>query len=288
MVSNAPQPGFFAFMTEQRSSASPSADSNSNDPRGPVRAILCAALLSLLVVLLLVAGPELGYLDPTVSDGEARTAVSGQGVTRRAAEIEGIAGWINSPPLTLSDLRGRVVVLDFWTYTCVNCVRTLPFLDDWRRRYSDDGLSIISIHTPEFEFEKDPANVTQAAGSLGVTWPVALDNDYVTWDNYQNAFWPTKYLIDARGRIRHYRIGEGGYARFEEEIRALLLEAGSDLTDDPLAAVADHVEDARFVESPTGKSPANCMPGTKGVTSNGSTMVKGLWGRRNTTPFLVK
>ena len=184
---------------------------------------------------------------PTANPG---SAPSGQGLTKRAPEIEGIAAWINSEPLSLSDLRGRVVVLDFWTYTCVNCVRTIPVLDDWRRRYSDDGLSIIGIHTPEFEFEKDPANVTQAAGSLGVTWPVALDNDYVTWDNYQNAFWPTKYLIDARGRVRHYRIGEGGYARFEEEIRALLLEAGSDLTDDPPAAVADHVEDTGFVESP--------------------------------------
>ena len=225
-------------------------NSSSTNSRAPVRVILCGVLLSLLIIVLFTTGPEIGYVDPTVLNGKHGVVTSSQGIPRRAPEIDGIAGWINSEPLSLADLRGRVVVLDFWTYTCVNCLRTLPFLDDWHSRYAEDGLSIVGIHTPEFEFEKNSANVAEAAGSLGVTWPVALDNDYVTWDNYQNAFWPTKYLIDAKGRVRYHRIGEGGYGRFEEEIRRLLLESGSDLSDDLPTVVADHVEDAKFVESP--------------------------------------
>ena len=98
-----------------------------------------------------------------------------------AADIAGIAEWINSEPLTLSDLRGNVVLLDFWTYTCVNCIRTFPHLKRWHDQYADDGLVVLGIHTPEFEFEKDPTNVRQATKDYGITWPVALDNDYVTW-----------------------------------------------------------------------------------------------------------
>jgi thiol-disulfide isomerase/thioredoxin len=167
-----------------------------------------------------------------------------------AADIAGIAEWINSEPLTLSDLRGNVVLLDFWTYTCVNCIRTFPHLKRWHDQYADDGLVVLGIHTPEFEFEKDPTNVRQATKDYGITWPVALDNDYVTWDNYQNIFWPAKYLIDQEGRVRHQQIGEGGYATAEEHIRQLLEEAGADLSDDPQAPLPDHLPDVKFEAAP--------------------------------------
>ena len=167
-----------------------------------------------------------------------------------AADIAGIAEWINSEPLTLSDLRGNVVLLDFWTYTCVNCIRTFPHLKHWHDQYADDGLIVLGIHTPEFEFEKDPTNVRQATTDYGITWPVALDNDYVTWDNYQNVFWPAKYLIDQEGRVRHQRIGEGGYATAEEHIRQLLEEAGADLSDDPQAPLPNHLPDLKFAAAP--------------------------------------
>ena len=163
-----------------------------------------------------------------------------------AQKIEGVSEWLNSEPLTISDLRRKVVMLDFWTYMCVNCIRTLPQLRDWHDRYADDGLVIIGIYTPEFEFEKDPANVAQATESHSIDWPVALDNDYVTWDNYKNAFWPTKYLIDARGRVRYHRVGEGTYDRIEEVFRELLIESGNNLADDPPINAPDHFPDAKY------------------------------------------
>lgn len=150
-----------------------------------------------------------------------------------AAEPVGIYAWINSEPLTLEQLRGKVVLIDFWTYTCVNCVRTFPYLKLWHSRYADDGLVILGIHTPEFEFEKNYWNVLEATEENGIAWPVAQDNDFATWDAYDNTFWPAKYLIDRDGVIRYTHFGEGQYAETEEQIRKLLVEAGSDLADDP-------------------------------------------------------
>ena len=141
-------------------------------------------------------------------------------------------------------------MLDFWTYTCVNCIRTLPQLKDWHDQYSDNGLVIIGIHTPEFEFEKYKGNVAQAVEAHGISWPVALDNDYVTWDSYENVFWPTKYLIDAKGRLRYHRVGEGAYKRVEEEIRLLLIESGSNLSGDPPTNSPDHLPDPKYTEAP--------------------------------------
>lgn len=149
-----------------------------------------------------------------------------------AADPVGIQTWINSDPLTLEQLRGKVVLVDFWTYTCVNCIRTFPYLRLWHSRYADDGLVILGIHTPEFEFEKDYTNVLEAAQENGITWPVALDNDFETWEAYNNRYWPAKYLIDQDGVIRYTHFGEGKYAETEHEIRQLLWEAGADLSDD--------------------------------------------------------
>jgi cytochrome c biogenesis protein CcdA/thiol-disulfide isomerase/thioredoxin len=133
----------------------------------------------------------------------------------------------NQPPLTLEELRGKVVVLDFWTYSCVNCVRTIPYLKDWYDTYRDQGLVIIGVHTPEFEFEKKPSNVRRAIKDLGIDWPVVLDNDYKQWRSYNNRYWPSKYFIDATGRVRYFHFGEGEYDTSEKVIRALLSEAGA-------------------------------------------------------------
>lgn len=163
-----------------------------------------------------------------------------------AAELAGIAAWINSDPLTLRQLRGKVVLIDFWTYTCINCIRTFPYLKLWHSRYADDGLVILGIHTPEFEFEKDFANVQQATRDNGIVWPVAQDNDFATWDAYNNRYWPAKYLIDREGLVRYTHFGEGHYAETEAQIRELLTAAGADLSDD-LAPPADQLLDPAFV-----------------------------------------
>ena len=132
-----------------------------------------------------------------------------------------------STPLTLEGLRGKVVVVDFWTYSCINCVRTIPYLRDWYRKYKDKGLVLIGVHTPEFEFEKNPANVARAIRELGVEWPVVQDNDYRIWNLYGNQYWPAHYFVDAEGRVRYFRFGEGDYEGSEKIIRVLLKEAGA-------------------------------------------------------------
>ena len=139
-----------------------------------------------------------------------------------APEITGITEWINSPPLTLSALRGKVVLIDFWTYSCINCIRTLPYLKNWYRDYKDQGFIIIGVHTPEFQFEKSYDNVKNAVAQFQITYPVALDNNYATWNAYHNAYWPAHYLIDQNGVLRMVHFGEGGYAETENAIRDLL------------------------------------------------------------------
>ncbi len=139
-----------------------------------------------------------------------------------APEIEGIDGWINSPPLQLSALKGSVVLIDFWTYSCINCVRTIPYLNNWYNKYHDKGLIIIGIHTPEFDFEKDINNVQNAVKKEGIQYPVALDSHFVTWQNFNNRFWPAHYLIDKKGDVVYTHFGEGDYDVTENNIRYLL------------------------------------------------------------------
>lgn len=148
------------------------------------------------------------------------------------AAPELIAGgeWFNSKPLTMKELRGKVVLVDFWTYTCINCIRTLPYIEDWHEKYHEKGLVIIGVHTPEFEFEKNPANVKQAIKDFGLKYPIMQDNDYSTWSAYDNHYWPAKYLIDKNGRIRWVHFGEGGYIEAERRIQELLKETGSDVS----------------------------------------------------------
>jgi thiol-disulfide isomerase/thioredoxin len=210
----------------------------------PVAALLCGLALLVVTVSVPTFASRLGDEPPSLHELRSGSRFP------PAPEIDGIAQWLNGEPATLAELRGNVVLVDFWTYTCVNCLRTIPQLQAWNDQYADDGLRIIGIHTPEFEFEKDPDNVLDAVHTLGVAWPIALDNDYATWDNFENVFWPTKYLIDHRGRLRYHRIGEGNYQSFEDEMRALLREAESDLSDDPVTPAIDDLSDARFDEAP--------------------------------------
>ena len=148
-----------------------------------------------------------------------------------ASELKGIQDWINSDPLTLASLKGKVVLIDFWTYSCINCQRTQPYLNKWYDKYKDDGLVIIGAHAPEFAFEKVPANVRQAVKEANIKYPVALDNDFATWNAYKNQFWPAKYLIDKDGQVRYTHFGEGEYDVTESAIQTLLKESGHKITD---------------------------------------------------------
>jgi len=146
-----------------------------------------------------------------------------------APDFVGNQRWFNTPggtPLTMSSLRGRVVLVDFWTYSCINCIRTQPYLKAWDERYRDRGLSIVGVHSPEFPFEKNAGNVGQAIERAGIEYPVAQDNDFQTWNAYANQYWPAEYFIDAEGRVRYAHFGEGEYEKKEQVIRDLLAEAG--------------------------------------------------------------
>jgi thiol-disulfide isomerase/thioredoxin len=140
----------------------------------------------------------------------------------------GATGWLNSEPLTPEDLRGRVALVDFWTYTCVNWLRTLPYIRAWVEKYADHGLTVVGVHTPEFGFEHDLDNVRSQAADLRVDYPIALDNDYGVWTAFANHYWPAVYLADAEGRIRYHHFGEGEYAMTEMVIQELLTDAGAD------------------------------------------------------------
>ena len=155
------------------------------------------------------------------------------GVGSKAPDFQVIANWINSRPLTMEQLRGQVVLVDFWTYTCVNCIRTMPYLRDWHAKYASQGLVIVGVHSPEFEFEKLPENVTENAQIFGLEYAIAQDNDFQTWRAYRNRYWPAKYLVDKEGVIRYNHFGEGAYEETERQIRRLLEDAGADLSGVP-------------------------------------------------------
>ncbi len=141
--------------------------------------------------------------------------------------LTGATTWINTPPLTTEQLRGKVVVVDFWTYSCINCIRSIPYVRAWAEKYKDQGLVVIGVHTPEFAFEKSEANVRQNIQRLGIDYPVAMDNDFAIWRAFKNQYWPAHYFIDAQGQIRHHHFGEGDYAGSERVIQQLLKEAGA-------------------------------------------------------------
>jgi hypothetical protein len=151
--------------------------------------------------------------------------------------LEGATGWLNSEPLTPAGLRGRVVAVDFCTYTCINWLRSLPYVRAWSERYADKGLVTIGVHTPEFSFERDVDNIRRALAAMRVEYPIAVDSDYAVWDAFANRYWPALYLVDAQGRIRHHKFGEGDYERSERVIQQLLIEAGADGVDRDIVPV---------------------------------------------------
>lgn len=180
-----------------------------------------------------------------------------------APELAGISHWINSDPLTLNKLRGEVVLVDFWTYSCINCIRTQPFLNSWYDRYHDDGFEIVGVHAPEFGFEKVPENVEKAVQDAGIKYPVALDNDFATWNAYHNKYWPAKYLIDKDGNIVWSHFGEGGYDEAEQRIRELL-NADGDRAED---VAGERGADQRSPETYLGADRASGFVGSSAYTT---------------------
>ncbi|CAI0948643.1 thiol-disulfide oxidoreductase [Serratia quinivorans] len=159
-----------------------------------------------------------------------QTAVDTQPVLDDLGEMPALSGavqWLNSPPLTTESLRGKVVLVDFWTYSCINCLRTLPYVKAWAEKYRDQGLVVIGVHAPEFAFERDIGNVTKEAKKLGIDYPIAIDNNYSIWRAFNNQYWPAHYFIDASGHIRYQHFGEGDYAQSERVIQELLRQAGA-------------------------------------------------------------
>ena len=163
---------------------------------------------------------------------------AGQGPGQAAlASLERANEWLNSSPLTAADLHGKVVLVDFWTYTCINWLRTLPYVRAWAQKYKDKGLVVIGVHSPEFSFEKNPDNVHWAVKALGVDYPIAVDSEHVIWRAFDNQYWPALYFVDSQGRVRHRNFGEGEYDQSEMIIRRLLAEAGVGDMDDDLVSV---------------------------------------------------
>jgi Thioredoxin like C-terminal domain/AhpC/TSA family len=184
----------------------------------------------------------------------ARNALTALPVEGRMPGFERAAGWLNSEPLTAADLRGKVVLADFCTYTCINWLRTLGYVRAWAEKYEDQGLVLVGVHTPEFPFEADPQNVVEAVRALNVEFPIALDPEYAVWEAFSNHYWPAVYIADAEGRIRHHQFGEGGYDECERVIQQLLRETGRDaVSEDLISVVPNGIEaqaDWGHVESP--------------------------------------
>ena len=196
----------------------------------------------------------LGSIGRGMPTNEAPTDLANLPVEGMMPPLTGATTWINTPPLTTEQLRGKVVVVDFWTYSCINCIRSIPYVRAWAEKYKDQGLVVIGVHTPEFAFEKSEANVRQNIQRLGITYPVAMDNEFGIWRAFKNQYWPAHYFIDAKGQIRHHHFGEGDYDGSERVIQQLLKEAGAanvarDVVD-VQAQGAEAAADMAQVESP--------------------------------------
>ncbi|RSC15288.1 cytochrome c biogenesis protein DipZ [Rhizobium sophoriradicis] len=194
----------------------------------------------------LAAAPsELASNDATIVAADAKKPFrSDLPVEGYAPSLNGAVEWLNSKPLTTEELPGKVVLVDFWTYSCINCIRTIPYTKAWAEKYADQGLVVIGVHAPEFAFEKKIDNVKSAIDDFKIGYPVAVDNDYKIWRAFENSYWPAAYLIDAKGQIRYHHFGEGNYGRTEKAIQDLLREAGSEMT-----ASAPVTPDAKGVEA---------------------------------------
>jgi thiol-disulfide isomerase/thioredoxin len=185
------------------------------------------------------------------------TLVTAMGAPARTSELASLSRateWINSPPLTAEGLQGRVVLVEFWTYSCINWLRTMPYVRAWAEKYRDRGLVVIGVHSPEFGFEHNLDNVRRAAEELDVKYPIAVDNQYAIWQGFENQYWPALYFVDAKGRVRHHQFGEGSYEESEKVIQQLLAEAGHGSADGALVSVegrgAEAAADWRSLRSP--------------------------------------
>lgn len=175
---------------------------------------------------------EVASNDKMIGLADAKTPFrSDLPVEGSAPPLDGAVEWLNSQPLTMEQLRGKVVLVDFWTYSCINCIRTIPYVRAWAEKYKDQGLVVIGVHAPEFAFEKKIDNVKKAIGDFKIGYPVAIDNDYKIWRAFDNSYWPAHYLIDAKGQIREHHFGEGNYRQTEQAIQDLLREAGSEMAE---------------------------------------------------------
>jgi cytochrome c biogenesis protein CcdA/thiol-disulfide isomerase/thioredoxin len=191
------------------------------------------------------SGIEQGLIDRfrAVAYAKAKDSASSQAGTVTLdnegpmPSLDGAVTWLNSSPLKRDQLKGKIVVIDFWTYSCINCLRSVPYVEAWAQKYKNDGLVVIGVHTPEFAFEKDPANVAKSLVDLKITYPVAIDSDYSIWKAFHNEYWPAHYFIDARGTIRYHHFGEGKYAESEEVIQQLLADRNGGLKTNGLVAV---------------------------------------------------
>ena len=190
------------------------------------RRLVCGGAIAFAVSPL--AGCEIGGAISASAQETAMPSAADLPDEGRLASFRGATGWLNSPPLTPEGLKGKVVLVDFWTFTCVNWIRTAPYVRAWAEKYKEHGLVVIGVHTPEFSFEHDVDNVTRAARAMRVDYPVALDPNYAVWSDFDNHYWPAVYLADANGRIRAHQFGEGDYDRTERAIQALLVDAGHD------------------------------------------------------------
>jgi len=164
----------------------------------------------------------------------------------KAPEFSKISTWINTEGFTIDSQKGKVVLIDFFTYTCVNCIRTYPYIKKWHEKYEDVGLVVVGVHSPEFEFEKRIENIRRAAEFHGLEYPIAVDNEHGTWDAFSNRYWPAKYLIDASGKIRYFHFGEGGYEETEKHIQELLIESGAELDEIPLVKMSNVISTSSF------------------------------------------
>jgi thiol-disulfide isomerase/thioredoxin len=193
-----------------------------------------------------VTAQKVASTKPVSTQAEREVAIAGVKTPSlpdlgTAPEFAHTQDWFNTPgdrPLTLKELRGHVVLIDFWTYTCINCLRTLPYVKGLYAQYHKYGLDVIGVETPEFTFEQEAGNVRQAIASDGIKYPVVQDNKYGTWNAWQNEYWPAEYLIDAKGQVRHYQFGEGDYKESEAAVRALLADAGATSLPPPMTATA--------------------------------------------------
>ncbi|HEY6256547.1 MAG TPA: cytochrome c biogenesis protein DipZ [Xanthobacteraceae bacterium] len=220
-------------------------------------------------------GPGPGMMMKGAPSGSGQAAGQNLPVEGALPPLKGATEWLNSPELTQEGLKGKVVLIDFWTYSCINCLRAIPYVRAWAEKYKDQGLVVIGVHTPEFAFEKDVNNVRRAVSDLKIGYPVAVDDDYAIWRSFSNQYWPAHYFIDARGQIRHHHFGEGEYDESERVIQQLLAEAGSAGVASDLVAVnasgveaASDVSDVRSPETYVGYSRAENFVSPGGAVEN--------------------